>query len=37
MASADPHAIGNFTLTLIHQADQATIFGASLSDKFIGA
>ena len=37
MASDDPHAIGNFTLPLIHQADQATIFGASLSDKFIGA
>jgi len=37
MASDDPHPIGPFSLDLIHQADQATIFGASLSDKFIGA
>jgi YidC/Oxa1 family membrane protein insertase len=37
IAQPDPHAIGPFSLTLIHQADQATLFGARLSDKFIGA
>jgi YidC/Oxa1 family membrane protein insertase len=37
IASANPHAIGIFSLSLIAQADQATIFGARLSDKFIGA
>ena len=37
IASDHPHAIGPFSLDLIAQADQATIFGARLSDKFIGA
>ncbi len=37
IAQPDPHAIGIFSLKLIHQADQATLFGARLSDKFIGA
>jgi YidC/Oxa1 family membrane protein insertase len=37
IARDHPHAIGPFSLRLIHQADQATLFGARLSDKFIGA
>lgn len=37
IAKDNPHAIGPFSLNLIHQADQATLFGARLSDKFIGA
>lgn len=37
IANDHPHAIGPFSLKLIHQADQATLFGARLSDKFIGA
>jgi YidC/Oxa1 family membrane protein insertase len=37
IASSDPHAIGIFSLKLISQADHATLFGARLSDKFIGA
>jgi YidC/Oxa1 family membrane protein insertase len=37
IAQDHPHAIGPFSLSLIHQADQATLFGARLSDKFIGA
>ncbi|MDP9219427.1 MAG: membrane protein insertase YidC [Actinomycetota bacterium] len=37
IAQPDPHAIGPFSLTLIHQADRATLFGARISDKFIGA
>jgi YidC/Oxa1 family membrane protein insertase len=37
IAKDHPHAIGPFSLQLIHQADQATLFGARLSDKFIGA
>jgi YidC/Oxa1 family membrane protein insertase len=36
IASDHPHAIGPFSLHLIQQADQATLFGARLSDKFIG-
>jgi YidC/Oxa1 family membrane protein insertase len=37
IAQSNPHAIGPFSLSLIHQADRATLFGARLSDKFIGA
>jgi YidC/Oxa1 family membrane protein insertase len=37
IASSTPHAIGIFSLSLIAQADHATLFGARLSDKFIGA
>jgi YidC/Oxa1 family membrane protein insertase len=37
IAQPDPHAIGPFSLDLIHQADRATLFGARISDKFIGA
>jgi YidC/Oxa1 family membrane protein insertase len=37
IAQPHPHAIGIFSLSLIHQADQATLFGARISDKFIGA
>ncbi len=37
IAQPDPHAIGPFSLSLIHQADRATLFGARISDKFIGA
>jgi YidC/Oxa1 family membrane protein insertase len=37
IASSSPHAIGIFSLALIAQADHATLFGARLSDKFIGA
>jgi YidC/Oxa1 family membrane protein insertase len=37
IASSNPHAIGIFSLKLISQADHATLFGARLSDKFIGA
>src|SRR4051812_39086932 len=37
IASDKPHAIGPFSLDLIHQADAATLFGARISDKFIGA
>jgi YidC/Oxa1 family membrane protein insertase len=37
IAQSDPHAIGPFSLDLIHQADRATLFGARISDKFIGA
>jgi YidC/Oxa1 family membrane protein insertase len=37
IAQPHPHAIGIFSLSLIHQADEATLFGARISDKFIGA
>jgi YidC/Oxa1 family membrane protein insertase len=37
IAQHPPVAIGIFSLTLIDQANRATLFGARLSDKFIGA